>query len=148
MSNHVDFQIVCATCGCLSIRIEEPLKSSGKATVFCGDCGSSRGTMGALRDLAIQLHPNIVFPTQSSALPEEQHLADERQVSKISTQYAELQRLRQQVKIAEWLASESRRPPATKPIRKESARRLAFRPSPSALEVVHLDNERDQKRPS
>jgi hypothetical protein len=113
MTNDIGFQVVCTNCGCLSIKIEEPLKSSRGAIVYCGDCGASRGTVGALRDLAVQRCPSVVFPTPSSALSADNHIADEPQpATRISTRYAELQRLREQVKIAEWFASESSRPNA------------------------------------
>jgi len=57
------FQIVCIDCGCLAIRIEDPVKASREATVYCGECGASRGTVGALRDLAVQTNPKV--PTRS-----------------------------------------------------------------------------------
>src|SRR5579871_5326738 len=65
VKNEIGFRIVC-TCGCLSIRIEEPLKASREAIVYCGDCGASRGTVGALRDLAVQRHPDVI---SSAPLP-------------------------------------------------------------------------------
>src|SRR5579872_5774832 len=123
MSNESAFQIVCTNCNCLSIKIEEPVRSSREAIVSCGDCGASRGTVGALRDLAIQGDPNSVSPA-------DEHTAREKQAApNISTQYAGLRRLRQQVKIAEWLANESNRPRAAIPVRKSNARDLAFRPT-------------------
>ena len=51
--NDVGFQIVCTNCGCLSIKIEEPLTATREAIVYCGDCGTSRGTVGSLRDLSV-----------------------------------------------------------------------------------------------
>jgi hypothetical protein len=65
MNNDIAFQIVCAKCGCLSIKIEAPLKASREDVVYCGDCGSSRGTVGELRDLAVQRYPGVVFSTPS-----------------------------------------------------------------------------------
>ena len=110
MSNDIGFQIVCANCGCLSIRIEEPLQSSREEMVYCGDCGNSRGSIGALRDLAVHGHPGMVFPTSIILLPDGEPTPDElRPASEISLRYAELRRLRQQVRIAEWLAGESNR---------------------------------------
>src|ERR1700733_13379788 len=110
MSNDIGFQIVCANCGCLSIKIEEPLQSSREEMVYCGDCGSSRGSVGALRDLAVHGHPSVVFPTSTTVLTDDEPTSDELYpASKISLRYAELRRLRQQVKIAEWLAGESNR---------------------------------------
>jgi hypothetical protein len=67
MTNDVDFQIVCVNCGCLAIRIEDPLKASREAIAYCGDCGVSRGTVGALRDLAVQPNPAVEFSTRSVA---------------------------------------------------------------------------------
>jgi hypothetical protein len=144
--NH--FQIVCTTCGCLSIKIEEPLKSSREAIVQCGDCGAPRGTVGALRDLAVQGYPSAVFPTPSSApLAADEQMADEpRPTARISSQYAELRRLRQQVKIAEWLASESGKPHARTRVRKTDARPFVH-PSPSSRNA-YIGDGRDQKRPS
>jgi hypothetical protein len=147
MNSDIGFQVVCTNCGCLSIKIEEPLKSSREAIVYCGDCGASRGSVGALRDLAVQKCPNIVFPTLSSALSADKDKADEPQpATKISTRYAELQRLREQVKIAEWLASESSRPHATKRTHKADPGQFVFRPSPKRN--AFLADERNQKRPS
>ena len=149
MSDDSVFQIVCANCGCLSIKIEEPLQSSRDALVYCGDCGTSRGTVGALRDLAVQRSPDIVFPALSSALSAIEHTVDEPQATtRISTQYAELKRLRQQVKIAEWLAGESHRPHAIKRIRETGAKHFSLRPSPSTKISAYLGDDRDQKRPS
>jgi len=146
MNSDIGFQFVCANCGCLSIKIEEPLKSSREAIVYCGDCGASRGTVGALRDLAVQKCPTVVFPTPSSPLSADEHTADESQpATKLSTRYAELQRLREQVKIAEWLATESSRLHASKRIRKADARHFSFRPS--AMRNAYLADERDHKKP-
>jgi hypothetical protein len=139
MSIEGGFQIVCTRCGCLSIKIDEPVKSSREAMIYCGDCGISRGTVGALRDLSVQGYTPIVTPAPSPVLSE--HEAQEQPAAKISTQYAELQRLRQQVKIAEWLANESDRPHAIK--RKTGTRNLVFRPP-----TKNLGDGRDQKRPS
>lgn len=149
MTNESAFQIVCTNCGCLSIKIEEPVKSSREAIVYCGDCGTSRGTVGALRDLAVQGYPNVLFSTPSAALSADEHTVDQqRPATKISTQYAELQRLRQQVAVAEWLASESNRPSTAKRVSTTDARHFAFRPSPAVKNTGYHANERDQKWPS
>ena len=127
MNSDVAFQIVCANCACLSIKIDEPLKSSREAIVVCGECGSPRGTVGALRDLAVQRHLDLAISTPDLALPKDEQTGDVRQPSlKISTQYAELRRLREQVKVAEWLASESRASGAGK------AASAALHPSPGS----------------
>lgn len=144
-----DFRIVCTDCGCLSIKIEEPLKSPREALVYCGDCGTSRGTVGALRDLAVQHGPDVVFPALSSALSAAEHTADEPQtVAGISTQYAELRRLRQQVKIAEWLARASHGPHTTNRIRKSEVRHFAFGQTTLAKRTGYLGDDKHQKRPS
>jgi hypothetical protein len=105
------FQIICNDCGCLAVRIEDPIKASREAKVYCGDCGASRGTMGALRDLAVQTNTGVVLPT-GSELPsiDGRTTYDLHSGREISEQYGELQRLRQQVKIAESAALRSRRP--------------------------------------
>jgi hypothetical protein len=114
MNNDVDFQIVCVDCGCLAIRIEDPLKASREAIVYCGDCGVSRGTVGALRDLAVQPNPAVEFSTRSVASCKSGRTVDEPQAcGQISRRYHELRRLRRQVEIAESLAGSSdRRLPA------------------------------------
>jgi hypothetical protein len=114
MNNKVDFQIVCVDCGCLAIRIEDPLKASREAVVYCGDCGVSRGTVGALRDLAVQPNPAVAYSTRPLTSCNGGSTADESQVcSEISRRYRELRRLRRQVEIAESLAGGSgRRLPA------------------------------------
>lgn len=146
-NNNGDFQIVCTTCGCLSIKIEEPLKSSRDAIVYCGDCGTSRGTVGALRDLAVKRGPEIVFPAPSSALSAGERAANEPQpAAKIAAQYAELRRLRQQVKVAERLARGSRRAHPTNHLRKADARYFALDLS-AAAKGTYVGDEGDQKRP-
>jgi len=104
------FQIVCNGCGCLAIRIEDPVNASREAKVYCGDCGASRGTMGALRDLAVQTNAGVVLPT-GSQLPsiDGRTTYDLHSGREISEQYGELQHLRQQVKMAESAALKTRR---------------------------------------
>lgn len=148
MNNDIGFRIVCTNCGCLSIRIEEPLTAEREAVVYCGDCGTPRGTMGALRDLAIQRYPDIAFSTSSPVLPVSEHTADDPQaVNEISRSYAELRRLRQQVEIAEWLARESNKPHVIGRTRKRNARHLAFRRAWHPDGAARVGDERDQKRP-
>jgi hypothetical protein len=106
ISNDADFQIVCIDCGCLAIRIEDPVKASREAIVYCGDCGASRGTMGALRDLAVQPNTDAMLSTRSMISREDGIAADR---SEISKRYGELRRLRRQVEIAESLARNSDR---------------------------------------
>jgi len=102
------FQIVCIDCGCLAIRIEDPVKASREATVYCGECGASRGTVGALRDLAVQTNPKV--PTRSPPPSKNGRTSDDSHPGReISERYRELQRLRQQVKMAESLALKSQK---------------------------------------
>jgi hypothetical protein len=111
MSNDNSFQIVCKNCGCLSIKIEEPHKAMREALVYCGDCGTSRGTVGALRDLSVQRYSDIVFSMPPTLPLIKGESASERQpAGQISKRYAELRRLRQHVEVAEWLARETERP--------------------------------------
>jgi len=146
MSDAIGFQIVCDNCGCLSIVIEEPLTATREAVVRCGDCGTSRGTVGALRDLAVKEHSDIVASPPSNALgqtPDELHPATE-----ISRRYAELRRLRQQVELAEWLVHEARRPNSIGRSRKKYVRSLPFHASRSTERHVYVNGEPEQKRPS
>ena len=62
MNHIVEFQMVCIVCNGLAIRIEDPVRASREAIVFCGDCGASRGTVGALRDLAVRPNAHAVSP--------------------------------------------------------------------------------------
>jgi hypothetical protein len=57
---NVEFQMVCGNCGSLTIKIEHPEGASRETVVYCGHCGASRGTMGALRDLADRPNPHAV----------------------------------------------------------------------------------------
>jgi hypothetical protein len=147
MSSDVEFRIVCTNCGCLAIKIEEPLKAKRDAIVRCGDCGISRGTVGALRDLSVRQHSDIVLSTSPAEPPlSGKAVNDMEPGSKISKQYAELQRLRQEVEIAERLARESNRRPAIGHSPSD-AKYLGFRPSPFAAAVSYLDKQ-DEKRPA
>lgn len=113
MNHDAGFQIVCTHCGCLSIRIEDPLKATREAMVFCGDCGKSRGSVGSLRDLSVRQQSDIVFSSPPDApLVTELKTNDPQPAGEISRRYAELQRLRQQVEMAEWLALGSNTPAA------------------------------------
>jgi hypothetical protein len=118
MSNDVGFQIVCTNCGCLSIRIKEPQTASRDAIVYCGDCGVSRGTVGALRDLSVRQYSESVLST-------DRRPTNERAVGKISKRYKELQRLRQQVEVAELIARESIRLPGANRARRNMTHRVS-----------------------
>jgi hypothetical protein len=63
MNNNVEFQMVCGDCGSLAITIENPVSASRKTIVYCGECGASRGTVGALRDLAVRPDAHVL-PTR------------------------------------------------------------------------------------
>jgi hypothetical protein len=56
MNTDFEFQMVCCDCGGLAINIEDPVSASRETIVQCGVCGASRGTVGALRDLAACAH--------------------------------------------------------------------------------------------
>jgi hypothetical protein len=131
MSDDIGFRVVCTKCACLSIKIEEPLTATREAIVYCSDCGTSRGTVGALRDLAVQRHSDVVFPTISSMPPlDASTTANTQPANEIPKRYAELRRLRRQVEIAEWLASEaSNRSSGHGPARTRKTRHPASRPS-------------------
>ena len=146
MSDAIGFQIVCSNCSCLSIVIEEPLTASREAVVRCGDCGASRGTVGALRDLAVQKHSDGAVSLSPSAVGQG---ADGRQpAAEISRRYAELQRLRQQVELAEWLVREAGRPNSIGRTRKKYLGRLPFHASRSAGRDIYVNNDQEQKTPS
>jgi hypothetical protein len=50
-----EFQMVCRDCGTLGIKIESPVDAPPETVVTCTNCGASRETIGALRDLATRL---------------------------------------------------------------------------------------------
>jgi hypothetical protein len=87
MNTDAGFQMVCANCGSLGIRIENPERASRDAIVYCGDCGASRGTIGALRDLAIR-------PEAHAGLPMKQRVSKAKSTSEIIRRHNELQSLR------------------------------------------------------
>ena len=64
MTINGDFQMVCGDCGSLEIKIENPESASRDAIVCCGHCGASRGTIGALRDLAAR-YPKLPKASRS-----------------------------------------------------------------------------------
>jgi hypothetical protein len=87
MNTDADFQMVCGNCGSLGIKIENPGQASREAIVYCGDCGASRGTIGALRDLAIR-------PAAHAELPMKQRVSKAKSTSEIVARHNELQSLR------------------------------------------------------
>jgi hypothetical protein len=148
MSNDDAFQIVCTNCGCLSIKIEEPHKAVREALVYCGDCGTSRGTVGALRDLSVRRYSDIVFSTPPTVPHVNGHPVNERRpAGQISMRYAELRRLRQQVEVAEWLAREAGSPRAGRRNRNRNATHPSS-PQSNRAEAVRYSVQPDQKRPN
>ena len=91
MNTNIGFQIICDNCGCLGIKIENPEQASREANVYCGDCGVSRGTMGALRDLSIRPGAHAVPLTMQRA--EKQKIQ-----SRLVALHKELQSLRRRVR--------------------------------------------------
>src|SRR5271169_161656 len=91
MNNDLEFQMVCWDCGSLAIKIENPVSASRETIVHCGECGASRGTIGALRDLAVRA--NVLGTRQRS--PKEDSC------SELVSLHNELQTLRRRVQMAE-----------------------------------------------
>jgi hypothetical protein len=94
MVTNQDFRVVCDDCGSLTIKIESPERASRDAIVYCGGCGVSRGTVGALRDLAVrggaQPVPQLTARAKKPKKP-----------SDILEQFQNLQNLRLKVRQAE-----------------------------------------------
>ena len=93
--------MVCADCGSLAIKIENPEKAFRDAIVYCGQCGASRGTVGALRDLAAR--PRL--RKDSKLLSTGGRAKKQKRPSEISENFKELQSLRREVQTAEFLES-------------------------------------------
>ena len=93
MNTSFDFHVVCGDCGSLGIRIENPESASREAIVYCGDCGAPRGTVGALRDLAVR--------PDTQVLPARQRTPKVKSGSELAAMHNELQSLRRKVQIAE-----------------------------------------------
>ena len=91
MDNDFEFQIVCCDCGSLAINIEDPVNASRGTIVHCGECGASRGTVGALRDLAARAH----VPSKR------QQLQTDNSCSELVSLHKELQSLRRKVRMSE-----------------------------------------------
>jgi hypothetical protein len=64
-----EFQMVCADCGSLAITIANPEETNREAIVHCGGCNSPRGTMGGLRDLAMQADAHMPAMQRRKAKP-------------------------------------------------------------------------------
>jgi hypothetical protein len=93
MKSNIEFQLVCGGCGSLAIKIENPVSASRKAVVHCGECGASRGTLGALRDLAMLPDVHTVAIRQATSKVKYQ--------SELVVMHQELQGLRRKVLLAE-----------------------------------------------
>jgi Ni,Fe-hydrogenase III small subunit len=92
MNNNVEFQVVCGDCGSLAIKIENPVTASRKTVVCCGECGVSRGTVGALRDLAVRPDAHV--------LPTRLRVPRVKPRSELVARHQELQNLRRKVQLA------------------------------------------------
>jgi hypothetical protein len=93
MNSDVEFQMVCSDCGSLAIKIEDPISASRETIVCCSDCGAARGTVGALRDLA--LRPDAqVLPARPRVLPPRQRPPEAKSSSELVSLHKELQSLR------------------------------------------------------
>ena len=91
MKNNVEFQMVCGDCGSLAIKIDKPVSASRKTIVYCGECGASRGTMGALRDLAVRPDAHV--------LPTRPRVPKVKSSSELLSMHKELQSLRRKVQL-------------------------------------------------
>ena len=93
MNNNVEFQMICGDCGSLAIKIENPVSASRKTIVHCGECGVSRGTVGALRDLAVR--------PDAHGLPTRPRVPKVKSSSELVSMHKELQSLRRKVQLVE-----------------------------------------------
>jgi hypothetical protein len=93
MNNKVEFQMVCGDCGSLAIKIENPVSASRKTIVFCGECGASRGTVGALRDLAVRPDAHVL-----STRP---RVLKVKSSTELVSMHKEVQSLRRKVQLVE-----------------------------------------------
>jgi hypothetical protein len=91
MNNDFEFQTVCCNCGSFAISIEDPVNASRGTIVHCGECDASRGTVGALRDLAARAH----VPSKR------QQLQTDNSCSELVSLHKELQSLRRKVRMSE-----------------------------------------------
>ena len=89
MKNDFEFQMVCGDCGSLAIKIDNPTSAARETMVYCSDCGGSRGTVGALRDLAVR--------PDNHTLPMGKRLTKARSSSELVSLHKELQGLRRKV---------------------------------------------------
>ena len=85
--------MVCGDCGSLAIKIENTVSASRKTIVYCGECGASRGTVGALRDLAVR--------PDAQVLPTRPQVPKVKSSSELLSMHKELQSLRRKVQLVE-----------------------------------------------
>ncbi len=52
MNIKAQFEMVCGSCGSLSVKIVDPERAGRETIIYCSNCGAPRGTIGALKDLA------------------------------------------------------------------------------------------------
>jgi hypothetical protein len=93
MDNKVEFQMVCGDCGSLAKKFDNPVRASRKTIVYCGECGASRGTVGALRDLAVRPDAHV--------LPTRPQVPKVKSSSELVSMHKELQSLRRKVQLVE-----------------------------------------------
>lgn len=96
MNASVDFEMVCDDCGSLAVKIENPEQASREAIIYCADCGAWRGTMGALRDLAVR--------PDAQVLPTRQRRPMVKSYGELVSLHNEIQSLRQKVQMMESIA--------------------------------------------
>jgi hypothetical protein len=77
----------------LGIKIENAERALRGSIVYCSDCGFSRGTVGALRDLAVRPEAQLL-PTKRRAPGAKSH-------SELVALHNELESLRRKVQLAE-----------------------------------------------
>jgi LSD1 subclass zinc finger protein len=53
MNTRVEFKLVCVNCDSLGIVLDYPEGAPPTTKIRCSNCGDLRGTLGALRHLAI-----------------------------------------------------------------------------------------------
>jgi hypothetical protein len=98
MNNNVEFQMICDDCGSLAIKIDNPVSASRRTIVYCGECGASRGTVGALRDLAVRPDAHV--------LPTTPRLPKVKSGSELVSMHEELQSLRRKLQLFESVTRE------------------------------------------
>ena len=96
MNASVDFEMVCDDCGSPAVKIENPEQASRETIIYCADCGAWRGTMGALRDLAVRLDAQV--------LPTRQRKPMVKSCGELVSLHNEIQSLRQKVQLMESIA--------------------------------------------